>query len=517
MKHKLYYLIGLLALTLTACQDEALPVDDPGSQATGEAEEQEISFSLTFNDLTWQDTEYQPMTKTDGEDDDLIFITNTFRYILLEKRPDDSYPFYVVKVCDGLLDPDAGPTDRVEISSKTTLPRFNQTVNLRQGEYLFVVVTGISSVTFNDKIKEGAEVEYGELLIAPKPYTYYSLADPDRVKRQNAFVREEIFYGNTTFNVERSDHLDSKEKKQELSVSLTRRTTKVNTAIRDNKEGNLLTPPLKDWKDENLTGIQVIYEIRTGANCIILGYGSPSRTNASEYSTRFFVSEIDLTTPHRGSDGYDYYLPRFDDKDGFQWPAYFFAYENITGGGGGSTGGYSSPPSSSAFHCFIYKIYFRQQGTFFMEGEEATVYDDELSLPNSCITEGLSVNYEFANTLNGFVFEYKERDPSLTCKHCEIYASFLNCSFWNNGWWGPGEPYHTKDHGQGPSSGYNNPDVEAKDCINPYCCEKEGGLFHPVVDYNQSELHFEYALPEDALGVNYEYRLYKKYLEEKKK
>lgn len=227
MKQYITYLIGIVTLLFSACQDEKLEI------SADEAETPEtVSLSFSFENSYQTGTDYEPMTKAD--DQSRIVISNGYYYLVTKSYALNLYE--VVEYGTACLDQDKGPEEYINITPNTT---FDLNIPLPPGHYRIDIFTGAQACQWNDEIQKGVSISRGWSKQNMPVITY----------KDGQTLSEEIFHGGGSVTVTKTTDLPTVNHNN-FELWLGRAVGKLRVVLKDNRtEGGLSISDLIEGED----------------------------------------------------------------------------------------------------------------------------------------------------------------------------------------------------------------------------------------------------------------------------
>lgn len=210
----------LLAMMITSCENnitsDNLTVNEDGTVP--------VNISLSMLSGINYDTGYEPMSRADNLPKAQIGRTYA---VLISKKYENRW------ILDKFLKNNFNGYS-IKIYNDEVFHNFS--TDLRPGEYKMTIITGVSSLNFDEDLQPGlvVEDENGNIL----PACTYRIEETGYLNPEAESLQEEIFSGCVPFTVEKTEDLHSGSLINNVHIQLTRKVTKLRIFLKEEYNGN---------------------------------------------------------------------------------------------------------------------------------------------------------------------------------------------------------------------------------------------------------------------------------------
>lgn len=228
MKQKTIIILGLALMFIVSCQNDIVPDIYPGA----ESDEIPVKVSLSMKPGIFHDTDYEPMTRAEGEDLPRVQISNVFN-VLISKKVGNRW--ILEKNLTNKFDAtDTYNTKPVRVMNDQLFHSFE--TDLRPGTYRMTVITGSSSLNWETYLVPGLVVEDEEGNIHPA--CTYRIVEDGYLNPGTKHIQEEIFSGCEPFDVIKTEDVHTPSPNQNVHIQLDRRVTKLRIFLKYEETSN---------------------------------------------------------------------------------------------------------------------------------------------------------------------------------------------------------------------------------------------------------------------------------------
>lgn len=215
MKQKTTIIFGLVLIFMVSCQHDIVPDINPDVYG----DEVPVKFSFSMKPEVFYGTDYEPMSRAEGDDLPLVQISNNYR-VLISKKVGNRW--ILEKILLNRLPGHSTNQSVVRIMDDKTVFAFE--TDLRPGSYRMTVITGYNSMNWEKFLLPGfvVEDENGNV----RPVCTYRIIENGYLHPGEKHLQEEIFSGCEPFEVVKTEDLHTPSPNQNVHVKLERKVTK---------------------------------------------------------------------------------------------------------------------------------------------------------------------------------------------------------------------------------------------------------------------------------------------------